>query len=76
MISRKLIGLARMTLTDTQNKITADGRLSESFGEKLESNRGPAIHNTSARNNVPPKTTSNYLCGTDNKVKKGNRKDI
>jgi hypothetical protein len=32
MIPKKLIGLTRMTLTDTQNKISAVRRLPESFG--------------------------------------------
>jgi hypothetical protein len=31
-IPKKLIGLTRMPLTDTQNKISAVGRLPESFG--------------------------------------------
>ncbi|XP_068897526.1 uncharacterized protein [Tenebrio molitor] len=34
-IPKKLIVLTRMTLTDTQNKISGDGRLSESFGGKF-----------------------------------------
>jgi hypothetical protein len=34
-IPKKLIGLTRMTLTDTQNKISADERLLESFGRKI-----------------------------------------
>jgi hypothetical protein len=34
-IPNKLICLTSMTLTDTQNKISADGRLSESFGGKI-----------------------------------------
>ncbi|KAH0814114.1 hypothetical protein GEV33_008676 [Tenebrio molitor] len=39
-IPNKLIGLTRMMLTDTQNKISADGRLSDSFGGKIGVRQG------------------------------------
>jgi hypothetical protein len=42
-IPNKLIGLTRMTLTDTQNKISADGRLSESFSGKIGVRQGDPL---------------------------------
>jgi hypothetical protein len=42
-IPKKLIGLTRMTLTDTQNKISAVGRLPESFGEKIGVRQGEPL---------------------------------
>jgi hypothetical protein len=42
-IPKKLIVLTRMTLTDTQNKISGDGRLSESFGGKIGVRQGDPL---------------------------------
>jgi hypothetical protein len=42
-IPNKLIGLTRMMLIDTQNKISANGRLSESFGGKIGVRQGDLL---------------------------------
>jgi hypothetical protein len=42
-IPNKLIGLTRMMLTDTQNKTSADGRLSDSFGGKIGVGEGDLL---------------------------------
>jgi hypothetical protein len=42
-IPKKLIGLTRMTLTDTQNKISADRRLSEGFEGNIGVRQGDAL---------------------------------
>jgi hypothetical protein len=34
-ILKILVGLTKMTLTDKQNKISTDGRVSQSFGGKI-----------------------------------------
>jgi hypothetical protein len=42
-IPDKLIGLTKIMLADTQNKISADGRLSDSFGGKIGVRQGDLL---------------------------------